>query len=319
MPQVSVIIPNYNHAPYLKQRINSVLQQTYRDFELIILDDCSPDNSRDVIEQYRGHERVSHIVYNETNGGTTFKQWKKGIELAAGQYIWIAESDDWCEPTLLETLMTGLLNNPACVIAYAQTYVVRGNSIEKVSTHHTLSEYVPGKEYILNYLVEECTIWNASMAVFKKENYFNTSQEFTTYKMSGDWLWYIEMAKQGDVFISGRVLNYFRNHDKDVSGKMYRSGSSYKEEIRILHHLKDDGLISMELFKTMLLTKYIRSCVSRYKFDPNLVKEVNEAFYHGQSYRRFLRYNAWLFLMRARIIRRMSEIIKAKDIYRLKN
>lgn len=58
MAKVSVIIPNYRHAPYLQERIDSVLAQTWRDFEIIILDDCSPDNSREVIERYRGNERI---------------------------------------------------------------------------------------------------------------------------------------------------------------------------------------------------------------------------------------------------------------------
>src|SRR5688572_1870647 len=105
MSLVTVIIPNYNHASYLRQRIESVLNQTYKNIELIILDDCSTDNSREIIEKYRGHPKVSHIVYNEKNSGSTFKQWKKGIELAKGEWIWIAESDDWCEHTLLENLV----------------------------------------------------------------------------------------------------------------------------------------------------------------------------------------------------------------------
>ena len=57
MIQISVIIPNYNHAVFLKERIESVLNQTYTNFELIILDDCSTDNSRDIIEFYRQHHK----------------------------------------------------------------------------------------------------------------------------------------------------------------------------------------------------------------------------------------------------------------------
>src|ERR1700752_3159230 len=77
-PKVSVIIPNYNHATFLIERIDSILCQTFQDFELIILDDCSNDNSRSIIEKYHGHEKISHIIYNPTNSGSPFMQWQKG-------------------------------------------------------------------------------------------------------------------------------------------------------------------------------------------------------------------------------------------------
>ena len=99
---VSVIIPNYNHAQYLPERIESVFGQTYPNYEVIILDDCSTDNSREVIEQYRTNPHVSQIIYNEENSGGVFKQWKKGLSLAKGDLLWIAESDDKCENTFLE-------------------------------------------------------------------------------------------------------------------------------------------------------------------------------------------------------------------------
>ena len=95
MPLVTVIIPNYNHAKYLRQRIDTVLNQTYTSFEVIILDDCSTDNSKDIILSYKDNPHISNIVLNSENSGSTFKQWNKGFELAKGDYIWIAESDDY--------------------------------------------------------------------------------------------------------------------------------------------------------------------------------------------------------------------------------
>lgn len=102
---VSVIIPNYNHAAYLRQRIDSVLSQSFDDFELILLDDCSTDNSREVLESYWQHPKLSHLIYNETNSGSVFRQWQKGIDLAKGEFIWIAESDDYAHPQFLEKLL----------------------------------------------------------------------------------------------------------------------------------------------------------------------------------------------------------------------
>ena len=88
IPQVSVIVPNYNHAPYLRQRIDSILAQTYQDFELILLDDSSTDKSEEVLLSYKDHPKVISLIINKQNSGSTFKQWDKGIELAKGEYIW---------------------------------------------------------------------------------------------------------------------------------------------------------------------------------------------------------------------------------------
>ena len=76
---VSVIVPCYNHAPYLQARIDSIINQTYQNFELILLDDLSPDNSAEIILSYKNHPKVSHCIINEKNSGSTFAQWNKGL------------------------------------------------------------------------------------------------------------------------------------------------------------------------------------------------------------------------------------------------
>ena len=122
MPQVSVIVPNYNHAPYLRQRLDSIFNQTFQDFEVIILDDCSTDNSKEVIEEYRNRSQVSHVVYNETNSGSPFKQWAKGFDLAQGEYIWIAESDDWAELNFLEKMFRILEKDDSLALAFCESF-----------------------------------------------------------------------------------------------------------------------------------------------------------------------------------------------------
>ena len=313
MPKVSIVIPNYNHAPYLQQRIGSVLAQTWQDFELIILDDLSADNSREVIEQYRHNPKISHIIYNEANSGGPFNQWKKGIELAQGKYIWIAESDDWCEPTLLETLVNGLDNNPNAVLAYVQTQTVNSDGeVVQTSNHPKHAEYINGKDYIKGYLTAHCSIWNASMALFRKDAYQHVSQRFTGFKMSGDWLFYIELAKQGDVFVSGEMLNYFRNHDRDVSGVMYATGKNYPEELAILKILKNDGLITLQEFKKHLLDKYIRFMVFRKHFAADVQQQIEDDFYTdgNQSYKTYLTIKGQLSLFIIKAKRRLNLIFK---------
>ncbi|MFD0750767.1 glycosyltransferase family 2 protein [Mucilaginibacter calamicampi] len=308
MPAVSVIVPNYNHAPYLKQRIDSILAQSFQDFEVIILDDCSTDDSRSIIEQYRGHDKISHLVFNEQNSGGPFYQWKKGIELAQGKYIWIAESDDWCEPSLLETLVAAIDHNPECVMAYVQTHTVYNDEIIQTSSHVKLAEYIDGKQYIKKYLAGLCAIWNASMLLFKKEYYYQVSDSFINFKMCGDWQFYVELASQGEVFVSGKVLNYFRKHENDVSGKIYGTGQNYIEEIDILTSLADYTLITAEEFKQHLLDKYIRFLVSRHLFSTEMNAVIESKFYQtgGGKLKSFLIKESRRILIKARIKRRLN-------------
>ena len=108
---VSVIVPSYNHAQYLEARIESILNQEFEDFEVILLDDLSPDHSAEILERYRNHPKVSHCIINEKNSGSTFFQWNKGIQLAKGELIWIAESDDIAAPKFLEELVQSFEKN----------------------------------------------------------------------------------------------------------------------------------------------------------------------------------------------------------------
>ncbi len=275
MPKVSVILPNYNHGVYLQERIDSILNQTFQDFELIILDDVSTDNSRDIIEKYKGNSRISNIIYNEKNSGSTFRQWDKGVSLSKGEYIWFAESDDWCDPNLLKYLVQGIESDPDCTISYCQSYCVDGDNKIRFTSHHTyLSEIKEGATFIRDFMIDQVSIFNASMALWRKSYYKDLSKHFMDFKMCGDWLFWVQLAAMGKVHISGRVLNYFRKHANDVSGNMYRSGKSIVEQIRALHIMMGEDYISQKVyFKT--LRRFIRSF---YRANSNFSEEVENDF-----------------------------------------
>jgi glycosyltransferase involved in cell wall biosynthesis len=276
---VSVIIPNYNHAAYLEQRINSVLDQTYTDFEVIILDDCSTDDSRSVITRFETHPKVSHVVFNESNSGSTFKQWEKGIELAKGKYIWIAESDDYCESNFLETIMKAMSGNDNCVMGYAQSYVIdEADQILWQSGHSKLADTVQGNTFIKKHLLYGNGIYNASMAVFRKDAYYKISDEFLSFKFCGDWLFWIEMAGEGSVFISGKALNFFRKHAKDVSGKVYKTGYNFFEEVGLLDLVKEKNVITGEEYKKLLVHKYEAYLNTRHTILKENQSEIEKLF-----------------------------------------
>jgi glycosyltransferase involved in cell wall biosynthesis len=233
MPKVSIVVPNYNHAKYLLQRLESIFNQTFQDFEVIILDDCSTDSSRDIIEIYRSHPKITEIIYNETNSGSTFKQWKKGIELAKGEYIWIAESDDWADINFLSAMVCKLCDENVSLV-YCRTFSVFENQTSDLnkwgeviqSSIWNVDNNFEGSVFIDSFLKYRNVIPNASAAIFKKK-YFTDIDQILKMRYAGDWLLWINVAKKGDVAFSSKTLNYFRMHIAST-----RSIKSFKEEFR---------------------------------------------------------------------------------------
>lgn len=223
---VSIIVPCYNHEKYLEERIKSILNQTLSDFEIILLDDLSPDNSAEILKRYSNHPKVSHCIINEKNSGSTFFQWNKGIELAKGDLIWIAESDDVADPHFLEKLVAPFYKNKKLVLAYSQSYRMNENSIVtgswKDATDHlnpTLFENdfeMCGLEYFEKFLNTGNTIPNASAVVFKKQTYLDVGGANPRLRFIGDWEIWAKIISQGDIFYTAECLNYFRYHDTSV-------------------------------------------------------------------------------------------------------
>ena len=241
---ISVIVPNYNHAPYLRQRIKSILNQTYQDFELILLDDCSTDNSIEILSEYSKHPKVSQTVFNDQNSGSTFKQWNKGVELAQGEYIWIAESDDWAEPEFLESLMHEFEQRPNVGLAYVASKVADGDgnmtySNEIDNTGEAIA--YTSKFYIEKFLSVDNSIWNASMMMFKRELFPTVEQQqlYSTMKYCGDWFFYLLVAEKGfDILEVKQTLNNFRVHKNNVSNNAKTAGLTFLEGLDIYSYLK---------------------------------------------------------------------------------
>ena len=252
-PLVSVIIPSYNHEKFLKERIDSVLNQTFQDFELIILDDLSPDNSQEIIESYRAHPKVSQIIYNEKNSGSTFFQWNKAVlSIAKGEFIWIAESDDVADPKFLETLVPMLQQNSEVVLAYSQS--AKMDSEGKITgswsewtqdlvegNYFNDSFQMNGQEYIEKFLIHKNTIPNASAVLFRRKTYVEIGGAVVDMKTNGDWDLWLKFLLLGDVYFHNQMLNNFRYHStsviaqatKNKNSKFFRKNNLVKQSIEL--------------------------------------------------------------------------------------
>ena len=239
-PSVSVIVPNYNHAQFLKQRIDSILNQTFTDYELIILDDCSTDNSKEIIDSYADSKKLSHIVYNDTNSGSLFSQWQKGLALAQGEWIWIAESDDYSAPNFLETLMSKTSDGVSLVFCISNIVDEDGACVSDSSGW--LSD-IAGQMLENDFVAEGKTLFyevhayknivsNTSSVVFRKNLVDNVHFPYG-YKICGDWLFFAQMTLVGNVAYVAEPLNFWRQHSKTTRNV----GSLETERMRLQENM----------------------------------------------------------------------------------
>jgi glycosyltransferase involved in cell wall biosynthesis len=241
-PRVSVIIPNYNHARYLGQRIESVLGQSVRELEVLLLDDCSPDASREVIAHYAAQDARIRVVLNEQNSGSTFKQWNKGFALAQGEYVWVAESDDYAEPDLLEKLLAPLEADSAVSLAYCNSFDVDEQGTVSGTWESFLTELDPmwqhnfvveGLPLVRRFLSFRNFIPNASAVLMRASALREAGPADESYRLVGDVVFWARLLAKGKVAYVAQPLNYFRTHRQNARSKNYENGTTVEEASRV--------------------------------------------------------------------------------------
>jgi glycosyltransferase involved in cell wall biosynthesis len=264
MPRVSVIVPNYNHARFLSKRVESILRQTYQDFELILLDDCSTDESRTILEHYASDPRV-RIELNSANSGTPFKQWNKGVRLARGKYIWIAESDDYADPRLLERLVAVLDADAAVAFAYCRSWRVTEDDLPDgfsdfyliyLNESRWTTDYsADGRDECRDYLIQQNTVPNASGVVFRREIYQRVGGADESLRLCGDWKLWAAMALTGKVAYIAEPLNFFRFHEATVRSRSTHDSRDVAEHLRVIRWISEQ-VTPTEVVREILCEKY---------------------------------------------------------------
>jgi len=243
--KVSIIIPNYNHQAFLKQRIDSVLEQTYQDFEVILLDDVSNDNSVSILESYNNHPKVSQVVVNKSNSGSPFGMWQKGFDLAKGDVIWIAESDDWADSKFIESLVpkfekeTVVVSHCISHNYYMKTQTTKINSWwSTFNVSQWDSDFIEdGKKMLRHYGKYKCPVINVSSALIRKD-ILQSVEIPIDYKYCGDWWFWAQIFHKGDVAFTSKALNYIRVHDESASSsKNSKTILKVKENIKVIRNI----------------------------------------------------------------------------------
>lgn len=249
--KLSVVVPNYNYARFMYQRLYSILSQNYKLYEIIILDDKSTDKSIEVInEVIKKIKKYVNIraIYNEENSGSAFKQWQKGVENAKGDYIWIAEADDYCESKLIKNLIKPIKKDQDIQISYADTAFVDADGnimmntikpeIDIMKTGHWDSSYVNnGLDEIKNYSYLNNTIANVSSCIIKNDDYKKVFTEAGKYKQAGDWIFYLYVMAKGKIAYYDKPLNYYRVHGNNVTS-VTKKQKHFDELLRIHDNIR---------------------------------------------------------------------------------
>jgi hypothetical protein len=172
------------------------------------------------------------IIRNERNSGNPFAQWAQGLRAAGGDLVWIAEADDYCEPSFLERLVA-LFDDAEIALAFSDSVMVDahgGSAGYRYRDYHRTmhgqrfdeSFTVPGSELLNECLYVNNIIPNASAAVFRREAMLDNLSDLTRYDFSGDWWFWINVAQRGSVAYLEEPLNYHRRHDQSVMGEVLR-------------------------------------------------------------------------------------------------
>ena len=271
--KVSVIVPNYNYAKYLRRRFLSIAEQSYPIYELIVLDDASRDGSKTIIKKMVAEvsrikpEIKIKLIWNKENSGKAISQWVKGVEAATGDYIWIAEADDVARKDFLAEVMKGFEKDPEVVLAYSESAIINKYGIlmmpnfrrsrDKEGTGHFKNSYIrPGRKEIEEIMAIRCTIPNVSAVVFKNTpellKYLKQAEKF---KQVGDWYLYVKLLENGKVFYNKKSMNFFRIH----SGSATKRGSEHVEEVEKMHEYFKNNYDLGENVKGWMETELLRT------------------------------------------------------------
>ena len=271
---VSVIIPNYNYADFIIERIDSVISQTYPISELIILDDASTDNSveiinKKIVEIKKENPKLTiKLLLNQKNsGGCVFSQWQKGLKEATGDYFWIAEADDSCNKKFLANAIEKMEKDEEIKLFFSDSKRINQNGkiisptctdmTDMWKSGHWKKDYVAdGKEEIKKYLSGQIFIMNVSSVLWKNEKRcLDIFEEAKKYKVAGDWYIYSRILEEGKIAYCAKPLNYFRKHNKGSASTLKNRTHEYDEVYEIQEIIRKKYKLTKEEEKWQIIRR----------------------------------------------------------------
>lgn len=209
MPEISVIVPVYKAEQYLDRCVKSILEQTYQNFELILVDDGSPDNSPSLCDEWAKNDNHIYVIHKENGGASSARN--AGLKIAKGNWIAFADSDDWLDRTALKTLydLANQYNVPMAiggmrvVQKYTDASIVMKQNAKVLSNADLMSRF-----FRLNGEPDTHSVWGAIIRRDILEDY-----SFIEGRMNEDveTCYYLARKCEAAVYTDAPLYNYFKN------------------------------------------------------------------------------------------------------------
>jgi D-glycero-D-manno-heptose 1,7-bisphosphate phosphatase len=223
---VGILIPNFNHKNFITTRIESVLNQTYSNITVHIIDDHSTDGSWEVIESFGQKDNIK-IHRNATNSGSPFSSYFQFLSSYQYDYWWIAESDDFAAEDFLESLISVLERDKNISFAFSSSNVIDKNDKFIGTTRTHLEKFFPEVDWARNQIIDSefglklltrgQFVPNMSSMVFRSDSVnLNEISNISRFKLAGDWKFIIAIQAAGKAYYFKEELNSFRAHSESV-------------------------------------------------------------------------------------------------------
>ena len=264
-PTVLAVVPSYNHGRFVGERIRSVVQQDYQNIHLAIIDDGSSDETVDVLSKI-DDSRIA-VTIRDKNSGSPFTAWMDAcnlIEENKYEYIWIAESDDRADLQLVSRAISKLRENPNSSLYYCHSWFVNeddliiGHSINYLKTYFpdidwTQGFSMDGNSYIERLLVKGMAIPNMSSAIMRSDAFVKAVRKNTSrYKLAGDWVFAIDIAKLGNIIFEPWDGNYFRHHSRTSRSETRMANVVFEHMMATRHAYETSKVKSSVYFEQMV-------------------------------------------------------------------
>lgn len=208
----SVLIANYNNGLYIGEAIKSVIAQTYADWEVIVVDDCSSDDSVTVVNEYVMKDGRIKFYKNDKNRGVGYTK-KRLIDLASGEILGFLDSDDVLADEALEILIDAHLQHPECSLIYSKHYICDSDlNIIKIAPSSCI---IPDASTYLTH--GNSSILISHFAAFKKSLYLKNKPLDVSFKKAIDKDLYYKLEEVGKILFVDKPLYYYRQHGGSIS------------------------------------------------------------------------------------------------------